>query len=72
MLPGDRVQVFDPTLFINDVSTPLPVTMKSATVVRHYGFKNHGRTYPDVIDVVFDHRPGEVSKMHFTKAVKPL
>ena len=35
--PGTRVLVFDPSLFIDDVKTPLSTTMKPATVLRWYG-----------------------------------
>lgn len=75
--PGDRVMVFDNTLFVNDVLTPLSVTMKPATVVRRYGQKvlysiceDKPWVYPDLIDVEFDHRG--FSRGHFTNRVKPL
>lgn len=38
IMPGDRVLVFDSTLFRDDLSTPLTYTMRPATVVRRYGF----------------------------------
>jgi len=30
------------------------------------------RTYPDLVDVVFDHRPGKISLGHFTYGVQRL
>lgn len=72
LLPGSRVTIFDPLLFKDDISTPPFITIKPATVVRRYGFKNKHGVYPDCIDVVFDHRPGKVSHGHFTKAARRL
>jgi len=76
ILPGARVRVFDSTLFKNDVETPLSYTIRSATVVCRYGMprKDYGNglvlgPYPDLIDVVFDHRP-ELSRCHFTHVVE--
>ena len=39
ILPGDRVKVFDPRLFKDDVTTPLSFTMQAGTVVSRYGQK---------------------------------
>ena len=75
IMPGDRVMVFDWLLFKNDFDTPLSVTMKPATVTRRYGrlptkFAPWG--YPDLVDVVFDHRPEQESQGHFTNCVRTL
>ena len=76
---GSRVLVFDHLLFRDDKSTPLSVTMRPATVLRRYGYRTewrnaHGEsvrwTYPDCIDVVFDH--GVESRGHFTESVEEL
>lgn len=76
IMPGDRVSVFDPRLFVDDKKTPLSVTVRPATVVCRYGkkvFYSASMTrpwiYPDLVDVEFDHRPGTVSKGHFTDGV---
>jgi hypothetical protein len=67
--PGTRVMVFDSRRFVDDVKTPLSMTMRPATVVCWYGRRAHkvlgGYTYPSLIDIVFD---GEetVSRGHFT------
>ena len=62
-----RALVYDSSLFVDDVSTPSTVTWKPATLVR---------LYPDkmrlVVDVVFDHRPREVSRAHFFDGIKYL
>ena len=77
--PGTRVTVFDSRLFKDDVSTPLTHTCRPATVVCWYGCvseyleREHGRenaVYPDLIDVVFDHRPDHVSHGHFSDGVE--
>lgn len=76
--PGTRVEVFDSLLYINDIITPLSITVRPATVVkwygyiseymkREYGYKN--ACYPSLIDVKFDHRE-RVSTGHFTTFVK--
>jgi len=76
---GDRVKVFDYTLFINDIKTPLSHTMRPAVVVCHYGYvsewleKEVGREaakYDDIIDVIFDHRPNKISKGHLVSHVE--
>ncbi len=70
--PNKRVKVFDPTLFIDDVKTPLTVTMKEATIVRWYGMWNwdHSYYYDSLIDVIFDHRG--LSRSHITTFVKDI
>ena len=79
IMPGDRVSVFDPRLFVDDWSTPLSVTFRPATVVCRYGKKVFYQAsmekpwvYPDLVDVEFDHRPGVISKGHFTDGIKAL
>lgn len=69
--PGTRVKVFDSRIYKDDISTPLSVTIKSATVVRWYGRLQQrfsdGSTlgpYPSLIDVIFDGETTE-SKAHF-------
>lgn len=63
--PGTTVRVFDSSLYRDDRSTPLSVTIKLATVIRWYGKRSstYG-TYPSLIDVVFWHSNRE-SKGHF-------
>lgn len=79
IMPGDRVMVFDPRLFVDDKSTPSSMTMKPATVVCRYGYKQPAVPfeegakdwiYPDLVDVEFDHRG--LSKGHFTYGVKRI
>jgi hypothetical protein len=79
IMPGDRVSVFDHRLFVDDWATPLPITLRPATVVCRYGKRVFHPTsmekpwiYPDLVDVEFDHRPGVVSKGHFTDGVRIL
>lgn len=88
LMPGDRVLVFDSILFKDDVSTPLTYTVRPATIVRRYGshgwwgftktYIQENRPnyevwkYPDLVDVLFDHRPERVSHGHFTDGVKDL
>jgi len=76
IMPGDRVKVFDYSLFEDDIKTPLAVTFKPATVVCRYGKKTDGISgngpwlYPDLVDVQFDHRPERISHGHFTNGVE--
>ena len=74
IMPGDRVLVFDSTLFRDDKSTPISFTVRPATVLRRYGKHSCCKrwTYPDLVDVLFDHRPKQESKGHFTNGVKSL
>lgn len=78
ILSGSRVLVFDHTLYKDDKTTPLSVTLKPATVVCRYGYVSEHMTklygakagrYDDLIDVIFDHKPTKVSKGHFTRGV---
>lgn len=78
ILPLARVMAFDPSLFRDDVSTPLSATVKPATVVCRYGYRSkwmddmYGKDvglYPDLVDLSFDHRPSRISHGHFTSGV---
>lgn len=64
--PETRVLVFDALIFKNDIDTPLSMTIKSATVIKWYGYRHpkHG-IYPNMVDIIFDHRPDRVSHGHF-------
>ena len=64
---GDRVKVFDHTLYINDVITPPDVTFKDATIVAIGDVGNLGET----VDVVFDYNR-KLSKAHFTCFIERL
>ncbi len=66
---GSRVKVFDHRLYEDDISTPLSVTMKPATVVKRHIYGHYKR---DVIDVIFDHKPTEISQCHFTHTAEEL
>ena len=70
--PGKRVMIFDYLLFRDDITTPLSHTMRPATVVRHRGKDSGGDQHESTIDVVFDHRPDQVSRGHFTDCVREL
>lgn len=80
LMPGDRVIVFDNLLYRNDLITPPTYTHRSATIIKRYGqradfypiSKLWLGPYPDMIDVVFDHRPDRISHGHFTKWVKSI
>lgn len=83
--PGDRVMVFDPSLYQDDVSTPLSKTLQPATVLCWYGKTctppasmmigenpwKYERKYESLIDVQFDH-DGRISRGHFTLGVKKI
>ena len=70
---GDRVLVYDYRDFIDDLVTPCDMLMRPATVVCRYGkvvdYGSGPCWYPDLVDVVFDHRLGMVSCGHFTDRV---
>ncbi len=77
VLPGCRVLAFDPTLYKDDLNTPLSHTVRPATVLQRYGIIGYESTHsgwvlphPDVVDLRFDHRPERVSRAHFTKFLK--
>jgi len=75
---GDRVLVYDSRDFINDKVTPVSMLMRPATVVCRYGCKtrysgmDEDCVYPDLVDVLFDHRPERISHGHFTEGVDPV
>ena len=73
---GDKVLVFDHTLYRDDISTPLSVTMKAAKVIlgnyaketisiTEYGTKT--KVDIDLVDVEFEHRG--FSKGHFASTI---
>jgi hypothetical protein len=67
--PGDRVLVFDRTLYKNDKDTPLVVTMQPATVIKQYArLETSFGDYENLVDVTFDH-DGRVSRGHFGDAI---
>lgn len=70
--PGTTVRIFDPSLYRDDISTPLSMTMKLATVLRWYGKKSTYNgvtcTYESLIDVHFWHGDRE-SKGHFADKI---
>lgn len=72
IMPGSRVKVFDYWLYRDDRSTPISETVKPATVLCRYGERSRhsGYTYPDLVDVLFDHQPDRVSRGHFTYGVE--
>lgn len=76
ILPGTRIWMFDALLYKDDKITPLPMTVKKATVVKHYGLiaKRYSSDltlgpYGSLVDVIFDHRPFETHCGHFTYAL---
>ena|ERR1035437_205080 len=78
--PGDRVLVYDASLFKDDVSTPCLELERPATVVCWYGeVEKHYPIndftlgpYESLVDVVFDHRPNKISRGHFGDGVEKL
>lgn len=64
---GKKVLVFDPSLFKNDIETPMSSTMRPAIIVKHYGDKDY-----DLVDVIFYHNPYKISKGHFTNLIKEI
>lgn len=72
IMPGSRVLAFDFLLYRDDVSTPLSVTMRPATVVCRYGIRSRQfGIYPDLVDLIFDHRPDEI-RSNFTNGLKEI
>lgn len=67
---GSKVKVFDHRLYKNDIITPISYTMKPATVVNRYCYVDG--VYSDVVDVIFDYRPNETSKHHFTSSLQMI
>jgi hypothetical protein len=70
--PGERVLVYDCSQFKDDYTTPCLQLELPATVVCWYGEKTNWGTYPDLVDVVFDHRPEYISHGHFGDGVEKL
>lgn len=72
--PGTRVKVFDHLLFKDDVSTPLSVTVKPATIVKgpykYTSCLDEREHKEEVVDVLFDHRPDRISRAHFVSYVE--
>lgn len=68
------MKVFDHRLYIDDISTPLSITMKKATVIRVYQVdKDTGYRYSSPVgDVKFDYRPNEISKRHFINSMEEI
>ena len=64
---GDHVKVFDSRLFVDDVKTPLSVTMKAAVITKIYNLQE----YNTVCDVIFDH-DNRKSKGHFISLIQAL
>lgn len=60
-----RAMVFDPHLFVDDKSTPISYTIRPATIVK-YRYDSFGRK---LADVIFDHRPEDVSHGHFVDGI---
>ncbi len=60
---GDRVLVYDARLAVNDLLTPLALTMQPAVVVNHHP---EGGTERQFVDVQFNH-DDFLSKGHFAK-----
>lgn len=70
---GDRVMVFDPRLYVNDIKTPLSYTVRPATVTRRWHRFARDLATPrweEFVDVCFDHRPDHVSRSHFLFAIQ--
>ena len=63
--PGDRVKVFDMLLFVDDVTTPLSLTMQPATVI-HGNYTDPKRRGDDeeMIDVRFDREDRRIKESH--------
>lgn len=78
-LPGDRVLAYDSSLFKDDKSTPCLDLTRPATVVCWYGCPIRKYSddlilgpYPNLVDVIFDHKPDRVSHGHFGDGVETL
>ncbi len=69
MLPGDRVVVFD-SIAWSHLKVSAKDCHKPATVVAYYSiYKSTLGRYNALIDVIFDDRPDDVSKGHFTEHI---
>ena len=73
--PGTEVVVFDPRLYVDDIKTPLSITLQRATVVCWYGQRANkilgDYVYPSLIDVKL-HRNGRISHGHFTDCIREV
>lgn len=67
-----RALIFDPSLWRNDKDTPPFMTWKAATVIRLRQVVGANGETELVVDVVFDHRPSQVSHSHFFEHIKYL
>lgn len=73
ILPGQRAIVFDGMAW--NRGKPAQECHLPATIVCNYGrlpSKIIPWHYDDLVDVVFDHNPNEVSKSHFTSGIQLL
>jgi hypothetical protein len=70
IMPGDRVLIFDPRRYIDDLETPLSATMRPAIVLCRYGERKYGTIYPDLLDVQWE--DGSITKAHFTNAAEKI
>ena len=73
--PGTEVVVFDPSLYVDDIKTPLSITLQRATVVCWYGKRANkvlgDYVYPSLINVKL-HRNGSISHGHFTDCIREV
>lgn len=74
--PGTRVKAFDSSLYKDDKTTPLSITVKEAEIVKWYGVlkKDYGEDlvlgpYPNLVDLFFYHS-GKISKGHFVDCLR--
>lgn len=63
---GERVKVFDHLLYKDDISTPLSVTMRFATILNIH---KDPKKYRLLYDVVFDDR---ISSCHLIHALEKI
>ncbi len=71
--PGTRVMAFDYQIYIDDVRTPISMTVKPATVMCWFGERScMGWTNGDLVDLQFDHRPEKISRSHFADGVEKI
>jgi len=75
--PGTRVLAFDNRLFKNDITTPLSMTMREATVVKWYGQLEEQYIdftlgpYESLVDLIFDGET-KICKSKFTDGLEVL
>ncbi len=70
ILKGDRVIVFDPILWAGKDLGDNSQYWKPATVLKVYRDNGRWTTGDWVVDVVFDHRPAQISHGHFTTFIR--